>query len=108
MGRRGAALMAALIAPSAYAQDLRAHFVVLGHGALIAEAAFHDQFQPTVCVAAYVPEVGLNLIGAAAVNRHQAPGIAALRRDACGYWQTKRWRPNLRGMCPQFMATVRA
>lgn len=63
--------------------------VLVGHswgGAVITEAGIHDKIKSIVYVAAYAPDAGQNLLDAAALDRHPAPGIAALKKDAAGYF----------------------
>lgn len=63
--------------------------VLVGHswaGVVITEAGIHDKIKSIVYVAAYAPDANQNLFDAAALDRHPAPGIAALKKDAAGYF----------------------
>lgn len=63
--------------------------VLVGHswgGAVITEAGIHNKIKSIVYVAAYAPDAGQNLFEAAALDRHPAPGIDALKEDAAGYF----------------------
>lgn len=63
--------------------------VLVGHswgGMVITEAGVHDKVKSLVYVAAYAPDAGQGLGDAAKLDVYPAPGIAALKKDAAGYF----------------------